>query len=211
MRTLSLIALTAAIFASCAGTKEHENLFPHSGDVGAVKIPGSCAFDPATGTYTLTGAGTNMWYTEDEFFMTWLEATGDVTLSADVAFEGQGVNAHRKMGLIIRDGVAPGAVYADVAVHGDGLVSLQYRPAPGAETLESTAQPSGSALPGNISLRRRGDTLYIAATCPSGVSITVATAPLALPETCLVGLFVCSHEADVAETARFSNVTFERP
>ena len=203
------VLILALVLAACTG-KVNENLFPHAGDIGAVKHPGSVSFDAAAGVYTLTGAGTNMWGTEDEFFMVWREATGDFTLSADVAFEGEGVNAHRKLGLIVRDGLAGGAVYADVAVHGDGLVSLQYRPAEGAQTLEAVAQPTGSAIPDRVTLKRRGDvlTLQAAGTAPLSSDSEIT---LKLPETCFVGLFVCSHEADVVETARFFNVNFSRP
>jgi hypothetical protein len=208
MKTNLLIALLSLALVSCGGGAA-ENLFPNAGDVGPVKIPGSARFDAATGTYTLTGAGFNMWAETDEFFMTWKEVTGDFTLAADVAFEGTGVNAHRKLGIIIRDGLAPDAVYADAAVHGDGLYSLQYRPAKGAPTAEAIAQPTGSSIPGRITFERRGDVLSIeaAGTNPaeSGSEIT-----LALPETCLVGLFICSHETDVAETGCFSNVVFNQ-
>lgn len=204
-----IIASLSLVLASCGGAAE-KNLFPESGDVGPVKIAGSASFDAATGTYTLTGAGTNMWAETDEFFMTWREVAGDFTLSADVAFEGEGVNAHRKLGIIVRDGLGGDTVYADAAVHGDGLFSLQYRPAKGASTEEAIAQPTGSAIPARITLERRGERLSITAAgtdpAASGSEIT-----LALPETCLVGLFICSHEADVAETASFSNVTLVEP
>jgi hypothetical protein len=204
---IAVLALVLAlVLASCAG-EAHKNLFPNAGDVGAVKIAGSASFDAATGTYTLTGAGTNMWQVSDEFFMTWREVTGDFTLSADVAFEGTGVNAHRKLGIIVRDGMDGGAVYADVAVHGDGLVSLQYRPAEDALTEEVVAQPTDSAIPTHITLTRKGNLIAITAegTNPAQSSSEVS---LTLPATCLVGLFVCSHESDVAETAHFSNVKF---
>jgi hypothetical protein len=35
--------------------------------------------------------------------------------------------AHRKAALMIRQSLDPGAAYADVALHGDGLTSLQSR------------------------------------------------------------------------------------
>lgn len=208
-----IISLLCLVMAACCGAADNENLFPNSGDVGAVKHPGSVSFDAATGVYTITGAGTNMWATDDEFFMTWREVTGDFTLSADIAFEGEGVNTHRKMGLIIRDGLASNAVYADIAVHGgDGLTSLQYRETAGAETLEAIARPSGSALPRSISLRREGDKLFVTATQETpDEGISTAEATLELPEKCLVGLFICSHEADVSETGYFSNVKFDTP
>ncbi len=209
MKINLFVALLSTALVSCSGAAE-KNLFPESGDVGPVKIPGSVSFDAATGTYTLTGGGTNMWAETDEFFMTWREAAGDFTLSADVAFEGEGVNAHRKLGIIIRDGLDGDAVYADAAVHGDGLVSLQYRPVEGALTEEAIAQPTGSAIPARITLERRGERISITAT-GTDPAISGSEITLALPETCLVGLFICSHEPDVAETARFSNVTFGQP
>ncbi len=209
MKKLFFAIAALALFASCTGGGE-KNLFPNSGDVGAVKIPGSVSFDQATGTYTLTGSGLNMWGPEDELFMVWREVTGDFTLAADIAFEGEGVNAHRKLGLIVRDGLAGSAVYIDAVVHGDGLTSLQFRPTVGAETLETTAQPTGSAIPDRITLERRGDRFTLKAVGTSPATSTTETT-LTLPECCLVGLFVCSHEADVAETVRFSGVTFSQP
>ncbi|MDR2913119.1 MAG: hypothetical protein LBV38_07545 [Alistipes sp.] len=205
MKAKLLLAILSLALVACGGTDK--NLFTASGDVGAVKIPGSVAYDSAAGRYTLTGAGTNMWLTEDEFFMTWREVTGDFSLSANVEFEGTGLNAHRKLGLIVRSSTAPGAVYADAAVHGDGLYSLQYRPTDDADTLEAVAQPTGSSIPQRITLERRGDRISISATGTSPAQ-SASEATLSLPATCMVGLFVCSHEADHAETAHFTDIVF---
>ncbi len=41
---------------------------------------------------------------------------------------------HRKAALMIRQSLEPDAAYADVALHGDGLTSLQFRPTAGAAT-----------------------------------------------------------------------------
>jgi hypothetical protein len=190
MKSRFLITLMSFALVGCGGSA-NENLFSKSGDVGDVKHPGSTAFDAATGIYTLTGSGINMWETSDEFFMTWREVTGDFSLSADVAFEGEGVNAHRKLGLIIRDGVTGDAVYADIAVHGDGLTSLQYRPTKGGETLEVAAGGvTGDPIPNNITLERRGNTLT-ATSMRGSEKGAPASIYIELPETCLVGLFVC--------------------
>ncbi len=203
-KSLAILALT--LFAACTGAQGPQNLFTDSGDVGPVKLPGSYTFDTVTGEYTLTGAGTNMWFAEDEFFMLWRTVEGDFRLSATVVFDGTGVNAHRKLGLIIRTDTSGNAVYADAAVHGDGLVSLQYRPTKGADTLEAVAQPTGSSIPHRITLERRGSKISITAEGTSPATSS-SEATLTLPATCLVGLFVCSHEPDVTETARFTDVT----
>ena len=57
-------------------------------------------------------------------------------VTADVKFVGTGAVDHRKAVLMIRQNLDRDAAYADVALHGDGLTSLQFRPAAGAETLE---------------------------------------------------------------------------
>jgi hypothetical protein len=48
-----------------------------------------------------------------------------------VRFVGEGRNAHRKAGLMLRASLAADAPYAYAVVHGDGLVSLKYRETPG--------------------------------------------------------------------------------
>src|SRR5216683_3329066 len=48
----------------------------------------------------------------------------------------------------------PGAAYADVAVHGDGLTSLQFRPTAGDITQEIKSTRKG---PVRIRIERRGD------------------------------------------------------
>ena len=59
--------------------------------------------------------------------------------TADVRFIGTGAVAHRKAALMIRQSLKPDSAYADAALHGDGLTSLQYRPAAAAATLEIEA------------------------------------------------------------------------
>jgi len=58
------------------------DLFEGSGDIGNCKLQGSMSYDKQSDTYTLTGAGTNMWAGNDEFFMVWRKESGDFSLSA---------------------------------------------------------------------------------------------------------------------------------
>ncbi|HEX9186440.1 MAG TPA: glycoside hydrolase family 5 protein, partial [Vicinamibacteria bacterium] len=98
--------------------------------VGDVKLAGATVFDAGRGEYRLTGAGSNVWGTADAFHFTWRKTTGDVDLEGAVRFVGEGKNAHRKAGLMVRASLAPDAPYVHAVVHGDGLVSLQYRETP---------------------------------------------------------------------------------
>ena len=78
----------------------------------------------------------------------WKKASGDLALAADVAFVGAGKDPHRKACLMIRQSLDADSAYVDVALHGDGLTSLQFREAKGAATHEVQANvsaPGGSA------------------------------------------------------------------
>jgi tricorn protease-like protein len=170
--------------------------------VGDLRHAGSATFDLATGRYTLAGSGRNMWATTDAFHYLWREATGDFTLSADIAFVGAGVDPHRKAGLVVRQSLDARAAYADAVVHGDGLTSLQFRAQHGDITQEVQARASA---PTRLTLEKRGDTLRL---WVDGAFSGAATI-LPLSEPFLVGLAVCAHNEDILETATFSQVVFD--
>src|SRR2546425_8029565 len=130
-----------------------KGIFEAHDDVGVTPKQGSVVYYSAAGEYRVTGGGANIWSTTDAFQFAWHRLSGDVTLTADVRFIGAGKVNHRKAVLMIRQGLDPGAAYADVALHGDGLTSLQFRPTAGAETEEVKAE--GNA-PRRIRIERRG-------------------------------------------------------
>ena len=199
MKGKELIVMTLLLLAACSGAAVFEN----AGDVGNCKLAGSFVYAKDKDLYTLTGAGTNMWERSDEFFMVWKEVSGDFSISARIAFEGEGVNEHRKMGLIIRESLEADAKYADVVVHGDGLTSLQYRREKGDITRELK---SDNQMPDHIILERAGNKIIMKTGVGRYADQPDATLELEMPQKCYVGLFVCSHEADVLETGYFSDV-----
>ncbi len=201
-----LLLLSVVVFSHFSYSQT--GIFEGSGDIGPCKLSGSASFDPATDTYTLTGSGTNMWGTGDEFFMIWKKITGEFSLSAAIAFEGGGVDPHRKVGLIIRESLDSDAMYADITVHGDGLTSLQFRNKPGAETEEKV---SGITYADHLELIRKGNTIIV----KTGKNVFSAhpdqEITMDLPATCYVGLFICSHNPDVIEKGYFSKVSLKMP
>jgi len=184
-------------------------IFEGRGDVGAVLHPGKVDYDATNQTYTISGSGTNMWLGSDEFQFVWKKMSGDVTLTADIAFLGKGVNEHRKAVLMVRESLDTDSPYADVAVHGSGLTSLQYREEKGALTHQIEENANG---PQRVRLVKRG--AYYAVWLadkhghfhPAGGSTRVF-----LKEPFYVGIGVCSHDKDVVETAVFSNVELKNP
>jgi hypothetical protein len=178
-------------------------------DIGTVLHHGSTAHDTARGTYTLTGSGENMWFATDAFHFAWKRVSGDISVSADIAFPAPGGNAHRKGVLMIRQSLDANSAYADAALHGDGLTSLQYRDETGANTHEIQANISA---PRRLRLEKRGDYVYLLYGAP-GQTLNRAggAVHLRLREPFYIGLGVCSHDKDAVEKVEFSNVEFSVP
>lgn len=181
--------------------------FDGKNDVGRVTLPGSVQYDATAHVYRVTGSGENMWGNEDAFFFLWRRAAGDLSLSTNVSWEGGGKNPHRKAGWMIRAGLQPDAPYVDAVLHGDGLISLQYRTTRGEETREIQSPLRGV---GDLALERRGSQVMALVRSADGREHPIGTFSLELPDEVYAGLAVCSHDSTVLETARFSEVRFDQ-
>lgn len=208
MKTILSFKTFAVLFFSIflVSANNGDGIFEGSTDVGNPRLKGSLNYNASTQTYTIAAAGANIWDESDEFYFAWKKETGNFSLAAKTAFEGKGVNAHRKAGIMIRESLEANAKYADVAVHGDGLTSLQYRYETGKETRE-TVVPEGAD---HVLLERDGNKIRIKTATGQYPGEASAEIILDFPETAYVGLYVCSHEADVKETARFSDVEYKK-
>ena len=208
-RFLALRAFVVCLVTPGVAASADLGLFSEHGDVGVVKHAGTVAYDAAQGTYTVGGSGANMWARQDAYHFVWKKISGDLALAADVEFVGTSAEPHRKACLVIRQTLAADSVYADAALHGDGLASLQFREATGGVTRE--VQSSLSA-PHRLRVDKIGDTIYLSVAgadgrlAPSGGSVRLPFAG-----EFYVGLGVCAHKADGFETAIFSHVEFSQP
>jgi TolB protein len=179
-------------------------VFEGNGDVGTVLHAGSAGYDPQTKAYTVTGSGENMWFANDAFQFVWKKVSGDVTISADISLLGTGGDNHRKAVLMIRQSLDADSPYADAALHGDGLTSLQFRDEKGANTHEVQANVSG---PTRLRLMKRGNRFYMW-TASAGEPLQFAGGSTLVPMTgdFYVGIGVCAHNKDAVQKASFSNV-----
>ncbi|MBI1760829.1 MAG: TolB family protein [Acidobacteria bacterium] len=182
--------------------------FDNHSDVGAVQKPGSAEYDAMAKTYTITGGGENMWAATDGFHFVWKRLSGDVSLAADIKILGTGGNAHRKGVLIIRQSLDADSAYADAALHGDGLTSLQYREVKGGPTREIQSNVKG---PARLRIEKEGDYVFMSLLptgAPAGEKPRSAGGSfrLKLNEPFYVGLGVCAHDNNASEKAVFSNV-----
>jgi hypothetical protein len=181
-------------------------LFDAHNDVGTPATPGSAAYDPATGIYTLTGAGVNMWDAHDEFQFLWTRVAGDFVIEAHVSLAGLCAEKHRKAGCMARSTADHDAAYADAAIHGDGLTALQFRRTAGGVTEHATVPITGADT---IRFERRGHSFRFAAAGPGAPVVEASVTDVVLPEAIYVGLFVCSHHALTLERATFRNVSLQ--
>jgi len=210
-----LFGYSCAIFATAlvlatqsAMAAENPGEFSAAGDVGAVKAAGTVAYDADTGTYTLKGSGTNMWAGSDEFFFVWKKMHGDLILSADAEFPGEGIEPHRKLGWMIRASLDTDSPYVDIARHGDGLTSLQFRRDKGADTEQIVSEITAADV---LQLERRGGRYIMSVARRGDTFETAELTDIELPDEVYVGLFICAHNPDVVETGRFTNVRVTVP
>ncbi len=201
-RLIAICCAAALLGAEAVGP------FEADGDVGETPLKGKA--EAVGNELRITGGGANIWGAVDAFHYVWKKMSGDVALTADVSFVGAGAVAHRKAALMIRQNLDANSAYADAALHGDGLTSLQYRDAAGAQTLE-LKQEAMSDLGGPVRIRveRRGNAFRMVAGRPGGPMTTTGPVSVPLTDPVYVGLSVCSHDANVLETAVFSNISLQ--
>jgi dipeptidyl aminopeptidase/acylaminoacyl peptidase len=172
---------------------------------------GSASYDKRTQTYTIAGSGQNMWNDRDDFHFVWKRISGDFILSTRARFTSRGVEAHRKLGWSIRPSLEANAPHVTAALHGDGLVSLQYRRTAGGITEEVKSADSLPRADAVIQLERRGG-VYLMSVARFGDTLaTEQVTGVALPDTVYIGLYVCAHNDTVVERAAFSNVRITIP
>ncbi len=204
-RSLSRFLALFVISFSVAGQQSSGTslgLFRQTADIGTTK-PGSATYSAATGSYRVAGGGADLWGSEDDFRFIWLPVVGDATLEADISFPAEDVVPKEKAMLIFRQSTAPDAAYADLALHGDGHIALQFRKADGAKTEDLTATERNSR---HLRLERHGNQFTASLGPNASEMTTVLSTDVAMHGPILSGLGVCAHDADGLHSAIFTNV-----
>lgn len=202
MTRLKLLLLSIFLVPLIACNK-NLGLFSKHRDIGKPSLKGNVVYQDENDTYIISGGGMNMWFGEDQFHYLWKKMEGDFKVSANIEFVGDGVDPHRKAGWIIKNDLKNNTPHVNACIHGDGLTSLQYRKLTGGDTEEAIA---ADIKPDAIQLERRGD-LYIMSSSKMGAEMMSIELPrIQMEEKVHVGLYVCSHNANVVETVKFSNV-----
>ncbi len=200
--TLIMLGLAGTVGAQTAGSL---GIFEGAADVGAPAHKGSVVYDAVRKDYRVTGGGENMWGAHDDFFFVWRKVTGDVVITANLKIVTDGA-PHRKAGLIIRQDLETGSVYADAVVHGVGLTSLQWREKPNDVTRTISFPVDG---PTRLRLERRRNVVTLYAGKEGGALAEMGSTEMAPFSPMYAGLGVCAHDDKAETTAVFSDVTVE--
>ncbi|WP_422350923.1 TolB family protein [Flagellimonas sp.] len=208
------IALFSCILLSMI-TLAQENpigIFQYNKDIGNPKLAGSATYDEASQTYTIKGAGYNIWGQRDEHRYLFNKVKGDFIATANFKFEG--INeVHRKIGWMARASENDNSVMVGGFLHGDGLTAGQWRERRGAamqNPFDDVWAPK--SYYDIIQLERRGNTFIVRAAHEGEPLQVISTKKLKfMPEEALLGIVICSHVDDVIETAKVWNVRIDQP
>ncbi len=171
-------------------------------DIGAVGVAGGGS--TAGGTFTIKGAGADVWGAVDAFHAVEQTLAGDVQLIARVVSL-QNTNTFAKAGLMLRDSTAANAAHVILDLRPSGDIEFMTRPAAGGET--SWLSGATHAAPVWLKLTRVGTlvTGYVSAdgaswTIVGSTTVSFGAAPVA-------ALVVTSHDVTQLNTALFDNVS----
>ena len=171
-------------------------------DIGAVAAAGSASH--ASGAFTVSGSGADIWDSADKFHYAYRPLSGDGEIVARVASI-QNTNAWAKAGVMIREGLAANSANAMMLVTPSNGLRFQRRLTTGGV---STSTSGGIVTaPYWVKLVRSGSGLtgYKSA---DGVTWTqVGTVSIPMAGNVFIGLAVTSHNNPVLCAAVFDNVT----
>lgn len=171
-------------------------------DVGAVGQPGTTSgSDPS---FTVAGAGADIWGSVDGFRFVYKDAIGDGTITADIVSQ-TNTNSWAKAGVMIRQSLADDSPYIMVGTTpGNGSI-VQLRATSGA----ATTQPSVTSgiAPRWVRVKKTG-TSYQAYLSSNGTTWSTfgGAVTLATTGTIYIGVAVTSHTTGALSTVAFTNI-----
>ena len=175
-------------------------------DIGSPTPAGSQSYDPNSGTWTVSGGGSDISGTADQFRFVSQPLTGDGTVQARVVTQSNS-GTQAKAGVMVRATTDPGSPEYSVVVSPGAGIKVQLRSTQGGTTAK-LANPTGTA-PAWLEITRTGST-FSASTSPDGVTWTTipgSTTTLALGSSVLAGLAVTSHNSGQLGTVAFDSVS----
>ena len=173
-------------------------------DIGSVGSPGDAGYAASTGTFTVAGAGADVWGTADAFRFAYQTLTGNGSIVARVT-QNQNTNASSKVGVEIRESLAANAKHVAMTTSASNGPQMISRVSTGG-TSTSVNGTAAAFTPTWVRLVRSGSTIT-ASRSADGVSwTTVGSVTVSMTSTVYIGLLTCSRDTDRLNEAKFTNV-----
>jgi hypothetical protein len=188
-------------------------LFDAQSDIGSAVVPGSASYDAATGQYSVTSAGYNIWYTRDEFRFLWKKMSGDVSLAADASFPNPKGYDDRKVVLVIRQSLDDDSKEAMLGEHSTGMIHLAWRPQSDTNIVDMQYRFDGGLkgiMAQRIGIEKHGDEVAIFVSL-KGEPMHQFGPPVKIhfDGSFYVGIGFCSHQPATPDTGIFTHVLLE--
>jgi len=157
------------------------------------------------GTVYVNGTGNDIWNASDQFHFVYVPLSGNGTIIAHVATQGQ-TDLWAKAGVMFRNTLAAGSVFADMILTPGNGAAFQYRDSSGNLGNDATGGNTYFA-PGWVKLVRSGSTFtgYVSS---NGVNWTsVGSDSLTMGSTVYIGLCDTSHNAGLISGDTFNEIS----
>jgi beta-glucanase (GH16 family) len=171
-------------------------------DDGGPGVAGSSSY--SNGTYTVTGGGSDIWGTYDQFEYTYTPLQGNGQIVAQVTSQ-EDTNEWAKAGIMIRNTRDAAAPYVFMAVTPSNGVQFQSRTSQGA----SATNVAGPGGPMWLMIQRSGDTFTGSYSSDGNSWTQLSSVTISnFNQVALAGLAVSAHDNSTTSTATFANVSY---
>ncbi len=165
--------------------------------------------ETADGGVIMSGVGTDIWDTADQFRFAYksLSGNGSVTVRVDSLVRS---NEWAKAGVMIRETLEAGAKHAFVAVTPEPSHGVSFQRRPTAGQASANTDVADVAIPCWVRLTRTGSTFTAQQSADGATWTEIVVSPaleILMAANVYIGLAVCSHDATIVTAAEFSNLS----
>jgi hypothetical protein len=176
-------------------------------DIGITGVAGSANYEPPT--FTVRGAGTDIYGTSDSFNYCYQELQGDCEIIVRLADQSN-INAWTKAGIMIRESLAADSRNAFAFLTPSNGVNFQYRGRTAASTTRIAKSPA--TTPYWLKLVKTGDKYNSWHSKDGSIWVPTNTAAVSIPlgNAVKIGLAVTSMNNSINSVANFDNFSITR-
>jgi hypothetical protein len=167
----------------------------------------------STGNILMSGIGSDIYGTTDEFNFAYKRLTGDGSITVRIDSI-QNTNEWAKAGVMVRSSLEPAALQVDMIGTPSNRIEWMYRPRTGGTTVSNNTDVDSITFPHWVRITRQGNT-FIGEHSNDGVNWMTTTpsdpssssASIQMPDSVYIGLVVTSHVSGETCQAEFSEVS----